>query len=53
MKDMDYVKDRFKRIESRLDLVEGFIKWMFKMEHQRPTNELRSKDGGNRDEHRG
>ena len=38
MKDMDYLKDRFKRIESRLDLLEGFLKWMFNLEHRRPID---------------
>jgi hypothetical protein len=49
MKDMDYLKDRFKRVEDRLKLLESFITYMFRMEHQRSTEELRSKDGGNRD----
>ena len=51
MKDMDYIKDRFRRLEDRLDLVEGFLKWMFQMDHRRSSEQLRSKDGSNRDEH--
>lgn len=37
MKDMEYLKDRFKRIEERLSLLESFIKYVFQLEHQRPT----------------
>lgn len=35
MKDMDYIKDRFKRVEDRLSLIESFVKYVFQLEHRR------------------
>lgn len=43
MKDMDYLKDRFKRIEERLGLLESFMKYVFQMEHRHSTDKTKSR----------
>lgn len=48
MKDMDYIKDRFKRLEDRMGLLESFMKFVFNLEHRK---KIEGKDGSNRDKH--